>query len=77
VSCLSPIEARARPDRHPSTNRLDARRNGRYALIAGGIDLAVLVTISVGVKGDLRLFLIAEPALVLGVAAIVTLSLVA
>ena len=65
------IEAPARPDRHPSTNRLDARRYGWYALIAGGIDLPILVTICVGGKGDLRLLLIAEPALLLGVAAIV------
>jgi hypothetical protein len=66
------IEARARPDRQPSTSRRDARRYGWHALIAGGINLAVLAaTISVGHKGDQRLLLIAEPALLLGVAAIV------
>ena len=46
-------------------------RYGWHALIAGAIDLAVLATISVGLKGDLRFLLIAEPALLLGVAAIV------
>jgi hypothetical protein len=65
------IEASARPDRQPSTSRRDARRYGWHALIAGGIDLAVLATISAGGKGDLRFLLIAEPALLLGVAAIV------
>ncbi len=65
------IEARARPDRQPSSSRRDARRYGWHALIAGGIDLAVLATINVGLNGDLRSLLIAEPALLLGVAAIV------
>jgi hypothetical protein len=65
------IEASARPDRQPSTSRRDARRYGWHALIAGGIDLAILATISVGLKGDLRPLLIAEPALLLGIAAIV------
>jgi hypothetical protein len=65
------LEARARPDRQPATIRRDARRYGWHAMIAGGIDLAVFATISVGLKGDLRLLLITEPALLLGVAAIV------
>jgi hypothetical protein len=65
------IEARTRPDRERSTIRPDARRYGWHALIAGGVDLAIFATISVGLMGDLRLLLIAEPALLLGVAAIV------
>jgi hypothetical protein len=63
------IEARVRADRQPSTIRRDARRYGRHALIAGGVALA-MATISAGLKRDLRLLLIAEPALVFGVTAI-------
>jgi hypothetical protein len=65
------IEARGRPDRPPSTIRRDARRYGRHALIAGGVELAVIATISAGLESDLRLLLIAKPELLLGVAAIV------
>jgi hypothetical protein len=67
------IEVRARPDRQPATVRRDARRYGRHALISGGVYLACYATISAGLKSDLdlRLLLIAEPALLLGVAAIV------
>jgi hypothetical protein len=63
------IEARVRADRQPSTIRRDARRYGRHALIAGGVAPA-MATISAGLKRDLRVLLIAEPALVLGVTAI-------
>ena len=64
------IEARVRPDRQPSTIRRDARRYARHALIAGGVALAVMGTIRTGLERDLRLLLIAEPALLLGATAI-------
>jgi hypothetical protein len=63
------ILARVRADRQPSKSRQNARRYGRHALIAGGVALAV-ATISAGLKGDLRILLIAEPALVFGATAI-------
>jgi hypothetical protein len=63
------IEARVRALRQPSTILREARRYGRHALIAGGVALA-MATFTAGLKRDLRLLLIAEPALVLGVAAI-------
>ena len=66
------ILARRRNDQQPSTTRRDAIRCGRRALIAGGVGLAVLTTIGTVLElSDWRLLLIAEPALMFGVAAIV------
>jgi hypothetical protein len=74
VGVVLGIEARRRPDRQPSTIRRDARRYGGHALIAGGVELAVIATIIAALESDLRLSLIAAPALLLGVAAIVLAS---
>jgi hypothetical protein len=67
------IGVRWRLVRQPTTTRQDARRYGRHALIAGGTYLAVFATTGIVLKSDfdLRLLLIAEPALLLGIAAIV------
>jgi hypothetical protein len=66
------IAARRRHDPQPSTNRRDAIRCGRRALIAGGVVIAILV---LGVNANVlelyswRSLLLVEPALLLGLAA--------
>ena len=72
VGVIFAIAARSRTDRQPSTTWQESIRCGRHAVIAGGVTLAILMTISVVLElSDWRLLLIVEPALMLGVTALV------
>lgn len=65
------ILARGQPEPQSSVSRQEAVSNGKQALIAAGIYSAAFATLfAINTKINLWLLLIAEPALMLGVAAI-------